>query len=78
MIATVPTPAPKNLRQQTIQELEQAPDEDFVFVHEALMHARKLRLLEDISEDAEGEQAAGKWERLPEMLAEVRAKLRGA
>lgn len=78
MTAASPIPAPKNLRQQTMQELEQAPDEDFVFVHEALMHARKLRLLDEISDDAEKEQAAGKWDRLPEMLAEVRAKLRSA
>jgi hypothetical protein len=74
MIAT--PPMPKNLRQQTLRALEQAPDEDFVIVHEALLHAQKLRLLDQISVDATKEQAEGKWESLPETLAAVRAKIR--
>lgn len=71
-------PIPKDLRQQMMREVEQAPDEDLVLVHEALLHARKLRLLDEISAGAEREEAAGKWDRLPEMIAAVRAKLRSA
>jgi hypothetical protein len=67
---------PKNLRQQTLRALEQAPDEDFVIVHEALLHAQKLRLLDQISDDADKERSEGKWDRLPEALAAVRAKIR--
>jgi hypothetical protein len=59
-----------------IKRIETAPEEDILVVNEALLHADKLRLLEAISQDAERERAAGKWERLPELLNEVRARLR--
>ena len=68
---------PKDLKRQTLAELEAAPEEDFDFVREAMLHARKLRLLDEISEGAERERSEGKWESLPERLASVRAKLRG-
>lgn len=71
------TVIPKDLKRQTLAELEAAPEEDFIFVREAMLHARKLRLLEEISVGAERERLAGKWEDLPERLARVRAQLRG-
>lgn len=69
-------PIPKNLREQMIRRIETAPDEDILLVNEALNHADKLRLLDEISVAAERERAAGKWERLPELIEEVRTKLR--
>jgi hypothetical protein len=76
MSPTLPQPVPKNLREQMIKRLETASEEDVIFVHEALIHAEKLKLLDDISAGAERERTGGKWERLPELLREVRAKLR--
>ena len=67
---------PGNLREQMIERLHQAPERDLLVVHEALRHADKLRLLDAVSEDAEREQAAGAWDKLPEMIQEVRARLR--
>ena len=78
MSTTLPQPVPKNLREQMIKRIESAPDDDILIVHEALLHADKMRLLDEISADAERERAAGKWERLPELISEVRAKLRRA
>jgi hypothetical protein len=76
MSTTLGQPLPNDIREQMIKRLETAPDEDILLVNEALIHADKLRLLDEISRDAEGERAAGKWERLPELLEEVRARLR--
>lgn len=75
---TATTPIPRDLREQMLLRLQTAPDEDVLIVHDALLHAEKLRLLEEISADAEQERADGKWERLPQLLKEVRARLRGA
>lgn len=78
MSTTLDQPVPKNLREQMLKRIETAPDEDVMIVHEALLHAEKLRLLDEISADAEREQAAGRWAHLPDLLKEVRAKLRRA
>lgn len=78
MSATLAQPIPRNLREQLIKRIETAPDEEVLIVHEALMHAEKLRLLDEISNDAERERSEGKWERLPELLQEVRARLLSA
>ena len=78
MSATLSQPIPTNLREQMLKRIETAPDADVLIVHEALLHAQKLRLLDDISVDAEHERSSGRWEKLPELLAEVRAKLRRA
>jgi hypothetical protein len=74
---TLASPIPKNLKQQVLAQLQDAPEADLVLVHETLLHARKLRLLDEISEDAEQERADGKWDNLPELLTSFRAKLRG-
>jgi len=78
MSTTLAQPIPTNLRQQLLKRIETAPDEEVLIVHEALLHAEKLRLLDEISNDAERERSDGKWERLPELLKEVRARLRSA
>jgi uncharacterized protein (UPF0147 family) len=78
MSTTLAQPIPRNLREQVLKRIETAPDEEVLIVHEALIHAEKLRLLDEISNDAERERTEGKWERLPELLQEVRARLRSA
>jgi hypothetical protein len=77
-MSAIPQPIPMNLREQMLKRIETAPDADVLIVHEALLHAEKLRLMDDISADAEGERSEGKWENLPALLMEVRARLRRA
>lgn len=67
---------PGDLREQMIERLRHAPEGDLVIVQEALRHAEKLRLLDAVSEDADRERDAGKWSNLPELIQEVRARLR--
>jgi len=61
-----------------IQRLETAPESDLLSVQEASLPAEKIKLLDEISEDAERERADGKWDRLPELILQVREKLRRA
>ncbi len=41
-----------------------------------LLHAEKDRLWREISSEAEEERASGRWAKLPEVIQEVRARLR--
>jgi hypothetical protein len=47
-------------------------------VNEVLLHAEKERLWREISADAEAERVAGRWERLPGLIQEVRDRLRSS
>ena len=71
---TLASPIPKNLRAQIVETIEVLPEEDLVFVYDMLLEAEKQRLWREIQVDAEAEQKAGKWERLPEIIREVRAR----
>ncbi len=70
------SPAPKNLRDTLVRTIESLPDEDLPMVQEVLLHAEKDRLWREISAEATAERRAGKWERLPEIIREVRERRR--
>jgi hypothetical protein len=71
-------PQPSSLKPDLIQRIEAMSEEDLQLVHEVLLHAEKDRLWREISADAENERISGKWEELPEIIAEVRGQLRRA
>lgn len=64
------------LKPDLIQRIEAMSEEDLRLVHEVLLHAEKDRLWREISDETEDERLAGKWERLPEIISEVRSQLR--
>jgi hypothetical protein len=72
------TPLPHNLRAALLQQIEELPDEDLPLVHEVLLHAEKERLWREISAGAECDRLEGKWVRLPQMIEEVRGRLRSS
>jgi len=76
MSAALPTP--NTLKPDLIHRIEAMSEEDLKLVHEVLLHAEKDRLWREISAEAESERSNGKWERLPEIVAEVRSQLRQA
>lgn len=78
MTTALPSPVPKDLRQQLSQSLERFEESELVFIHRVFLEAEKQRLWREIGEDAEKERLAGKWDNLPEVIQEVRAKLRVA
>ncbi|MES2921212.1 MAG: hypothetical protein V4819_06690 [Verrucomicrobiota bacterium] len=71
-------PQSSTLKPDLIHRIEAMSDEDLQLVHEVLLHAERDRLWREISTEAENERQNGKWERLPEIIAEVRSQLRRA
>jgi hypothetical protein len=71
-------PQPTTLRPDLIHRIESMSEEDLRLVHEVLLHAEKDRLWREISTDSEKERIEGKWEKLPEIITEVRSQLRQA
>lgn len=66
------------LKPDLIQRIEAMSENDLLLVHGVLLHAEKEQLWNEISDEADEERKSGKWERLPEIIAEVRSHLRGA
>ena len=71
-------PQPSTLKPDLIHRIESMSEEDLRLVHEVLLHTEKDRLWREISAEAEDERNSGKWERLPEIINEVRSQLRRA
>jgi hypothetical protein len=76
MLRTIPQPS--TLKPDLIHRIEAMCEEDLRLVHEVLLHAEKDRLWREISTDSEKERIEGKWEKLPEIITEVRSQLRQA
>ncbi len=76
-MATV-LPDPSALKPDLIQRIEAMSEDELRLVHEVLLHAEKDRLWREISAEAEDERKTGKWDRLPEIISEVRSQLRHA
>ena len=78
MSNAITQPVPKNLRQQMVERISTAPEEDVVFVHDLLLFAEKQRLWKQIQVDAEAEQAAGKLDNIPELVRQYRNRNKAA
>jgi hypothetical protein len=70
-----PTPAPKDLRPDLIRRIESMADNELQFVHAVLLQAEKDRLWAEISAEAEEDRLGGVFERLPEVIGQVRREL---
>ena len=78
MTSTLPQPVPKNLREQMLDKLKNMPEPYLVVLYEAFLHAEAVSLLDEMSRDAEREQAEGKWDNLPDLIKEVRDRIRAS
>ena len=70
-----PAPPPKDLRPDLIRRIESMADNELQFVHAVLLQAEKDRLWAEISAEAEENRLAGVFERLPEVIGQVRREL---
>ena len=70
-----PAPPPKDLRPDLIRRIESMADNELQFVHAVLLQAEKDRLWAEISAEAEEDRLAGAFERLPEVIGQVRREL---
>ena len=71
-------PTPKSLRPDLIRLIESMPDDELQLVHSVLLHAEKERLWAEISDAAEQERAVGTFDRLPQIIEQVRKEMREA
>jgi hypothetical protein len=69
-------PAPSELRPDLIRRIETMSDDELQLVHSVLLHAEKDRLWAEISAGAEEDRVSGVFERLPQIIKEVRRELR--
>jgi hypothetical protein len=76
MRTTATQPVPKDLREQMIQRMQLAPDEDILFAYEIMLIAEKARPWKEIQNDAIQEAAAGKHDNLPEWISQYRQRNR--
>lgn len=71
-------PPPSALKPDLIRRIEAMSEVELRLVHEVLLHAEKDRLWREISAEADVEHKSGTWDRLPEIITEVRSQLRQA
>jgi len=67
-------PIPKDLRQQMIQRIQSAPEQDVVLLHDIWLSAAKERLWQEVQQDATAEQEAGKLDQVPDLVRRYRAR----
>jgi hypothetical protein len=69
-------PSGQNLRQLLVGMIESAPEEQLQELHTRLLIAERDRLWKEIQVQAEADDAAGKFENVPEMIREFRMRNR--
>lgn len=74
MSNSITQPIPKDLRQQMIQRIQSAPEQDVVLLHDIWLSAAKDRLLQEIKQDATAEQQEGKLDQVPDLVRRYRAR----
>jgi DNA-binding protein Fis len=78
MSTLAPQPIPKNLREQMVQRISSMSEQDVAELYELVLLNEKIRLRQEISDQAEQENAAGLWTNLPELIRAYRASKKSA
>ena len=76
MTSTLPQPVPKNLREQMMKRVAEMDEDALVRLHDLNLVAETIRLRALISEQAEAERAAGKWDDLADVIRTYRQRRR--
>lgn len=71
-------PIPKNLREQMVQRINTMSERDVVDLYELVLLNEKIHLRQEISDQAERENAEGLWTDLPELIRAYRARKKSA
>jgi len=75
---TITQPIPKNLREQLVDSIAAMSEEQLLALHNAILDVEIERLRNEMSEQAEQEQAEGKWDNLQEFIKEYREQKKSA
>ena len=76
MKTTEPLPSREVLRRNVEEKLEHLRTEDLALVHRILLECEKQRLWKEFSNGMGEDWAAGKYDRLDEIIREARAAIR--
>ncbi|HCN77541.1 MAG TPA: hypothetical protein DIT13_10165 [Verrucomicrobiales bacterium] len=71
---TTSQPIPKNLREQLVDSIVAMSEEQLLALHNAILDVEIERLRNELSEQAEQEQAEGKWDNLQGFIQEYRQR----
>lgn len=71
-----PVLEPQKLRPEIIQRINAMDGESLLLLHRLLLRMEKEQLWRELSLEAEADRRAGKFDRLPNIIREVRAELR--
>ena len=71
-------PVPKNLREQMVKRITAMSEEDVAELYELWLLKEKLAVRQEMSDQAEREQAAGTWANLPDIVREYRSRRKSA
>ena len=69
-------PVPKDLREQMVQRMQVAAEEDLVFAYGIMLMAEKNRVWKQLQSEADAEAAAGRHGNLPELIRQYRMRNR--
>jgi hypothetical protein len=72
--STLPQPVPKNLREQMLKRIASMDENSLLLLHDLELLTEAVRLREVMSEQAEAERAAGKWEGIEEVVRAYRRR----
>ena len=78
MSTSASQPVPKNLRHQMVERVSTMDEQSLLRLHELDLLAEKIRLREEISRQADAEQASGTWENLTEVIRAYRMRNRAS
>ncbi len=73
-VMTLAEPIPKNLRAILTENIARMTEEQLLSFHNFILEAEIERLLKVVSDDAEKEQAEGKWDNLSEIIQAYRER----
>ena len=76
MSNTLPSPVPKNLREQMLNFITNAPEERLPDLHTRLLIAERDQLWKEIGEQAQADFEAGKFDAVNESVHEYRSRNR--
>ncbi len=69
-------PVPKDLREQMVQRMQSAPEDDLLFAYEVMLMAEKARVWRQIQAEGSAEAAAGLHDNLPDLIRQYRMRNR--
>ena len=66
---------PERLRSEIIRRIETLDQQSLLLLHQILLRVEKEQLWRELAAEAENDRSSGKFDRLPQIIREVRAEI---